>query len=121
MDCSLPGSSVHGILQARILEWVVMPCSRGSSTQGSNPYLFRLLHWQMGSLPLAPHGKPKRLNTVPHNGKHSISVSYYDCTCINVTVISQRPSCWEHLKNLVTKSENYIFQKGNYYDSTQTG
>ena len=31
MDCSLPGSSVHGILQARILEWVAMPCSRASS------------------------------------------------------------------------------------------
>ena len=31
MDCSPPGSSVHGILQARILEWVVMPTSRGSS------------------------------------------------------------------------------------------
>jgi len=31
MDCSPPGSSVHGILQARILEWVAMPCSRGSS------------------------------------------------------------------------------------------
>ena len=31
MDCSLPGSSVHGILQARILEWVAMPSSRGSS------------------------------------------------------------------------------------------
>ena len=30
MDCSLPDSSVHGILQARILEWVVMPFSRGS-------------------------------------------------------------------------------------------
>ena len=29
-DCSLPGSSVHGILQARILEWVVMPFSRES-------------------------------------------------------------------------------------------
>ena len=28
MDCSLPGSSVHGILQARILEWVVVPSSR---------------------------------------------------------------------------------------------
>ena len=26
MDCSQPGSSVHGILQARILEWVAMPC-----------------------------------------------------------------------------------------------
>ena len=31
MDCSLPGSSVHGILQARILEWAAMPSSRGSS------------------------------------------------------------------------------------------
>ena len=31
MDCSPPGSSVHGILQSRILEWVAMPSSRGSS------------------------------------------------------------------------------------------
>ena len=31
VDCSLPGSSVHGILLARILEWVVMPSSRESS------------------------------------------------------------------------------------------
>ena len=31
MDCSLPGSFVHGISQARILEWVAMPFSRGSS------------------------------------------------------------------------------------------
>ena len=30
MDCNLPDSSVHGILQARILEWVAMPSSRGS-------------------------------------------------------------------------------------------
>ena len=30
-DCSPPSSSVHGILQARILEWVAMPSSRGSS------------------------------------------------------------------------------------------
>ena len=30
MDCSLPSISVHGILQARILEWVAMPSSRGS-------------------------------------------------------------------------------------------
>ena len=31
MDCSPPGSSVHGILQARILAWVAIPFSRGSS------------------------------------------------------------------------------------------
>ena len=30
MDCSLPGSSVHGILQTRILVWVAIPFSRGS-------------------------------------------------------------------------------------------
>ena len=31
MDCSLPGSSVHGVLQERILEWVAISFSRGSS------------------------------------------------------------------------------------------
>ena len=31
MDCNLPGPSVHGILQARILEWVAIPSSRGFS------------------------------------------------------------------------------------------
>ena len=31
MNCSLPGSSLHGILQARVLEWVAISFSRGSS------------------------------------------------------------------------------------------
>ena len=30
-DCSMPGSSVHGIVQARTLEWLAIPSSRGSS------------------------------------------------------------------------------------------
>ena len=34
MDCRFPGSSVHGILQARILEWVAIPFSSGSSGPG---------------------------------------------------------------------------------------
>ena len=39
MDCSLPGSSVDGIFQARILEWVSISSSRVSSpTQESNPH-----------------------------------------------------------------------------------
>ena len=58
MNCSPPGSSVHGILQARILEWVAMPFSRGSSCPRIEPRLLHLLHWQAGSLPLAPPGKP---------------------------------------------------------------
>ena len=52
MDCSQQGSSVHGISQAGILEWVTIPFSRGSSTpQGLNPSFLCLLHWQAGSLP----------------------------------------------------------------------
>ena len=58
MDCSLPGSSVHGILQAGILEWVAMPSSKGIfATQRWNLPLLCLLHWQAGSLPLVPPGK----------------------------------------------------------------
>ena len=34
MNCSSPGSSVHGILQARILEWIAFSSSRGSSPRG---------------------------------------------------------------------------------------
>jgi len=37
MDCSLPVSFVHGILQARILKWVAMPSSRGFSYPGVEP------------------------------------------------------------------------------------
>ena len=56
MDCSLLGSSVHGILQARILEWVTMPFLLHGIlwVQGLNLHLLRLLHGQVGSLPLAP-------------------------------------------------------------------
>ena len=37
MDCDPPGSSVHGILQARILEWVAISFSRGSSPPKDEP------------------------------------------------------------------------------------
>ena len=54
MDYSLPGSSVHGILQARILEWVAIPFSRESSQPRDRTCVSCLLHWQAGSLQLAP-------------------------------------------------------------------
>ena len=41
-DCSPPGSSVHGILQTRILEWVAMPSSRGSSQPRNRTQVSRL-------------------------------------------------------------------------------
>ena len=41
MDCSLPGFSVHGILQARILEWVAIAFSRGSSQPRDQTWVSR--------------------------------------------------------------------------------
>ena len=46
IDCSLLGSSVHGILQARIVEWVAMPSTRESSWL--RVWSPTLLHWQEG-------------------------------------------------------------------------
>ena len=58
MDCSPPGSFVHETLQARILEWVAIPFSRGSSQpRNQTPHLLGLLLWQASSLSLAPPGK----------------------------------------------------------------
>ena len=49
------GSSVHGILQARILEWVALPFSRGLSNPGIE---LRSPAFQADSLPSEPTGKP---------------------------------------------------------------
>ena len=64
MDRSMPGSSVHGIFQARILQWVTTLYSRGSSQLRDWTRISRLLHWQVDSLPLAPPGKPNENNIV---------------------------------------------------------
>ena len=53
MDCILPGSSVHGILQERILERVAIPFSRES-------FLLRSPALQAVSLPTEPPGKPTK-------------------------------------------------------------
>ena len=61
MDCSLPGSSVHGASQARIQgvggHFLFQGVFR--TTQGLNPYLVHLLHWQADSLLLCYLGSPK--------------------------------------------------------------
>ena len=48
MDCSPSGSSVHGILQARILEWVAIPFSGESSQPRDWAHISCLLHWRAG-------------------------------------------------------------------------
>ena len=64
MDYSPPGPSVHGILQARILEWVAMPSSRGSPQPGiesGSPTL------QADPLQSEPPGKPQMPNIQKSN------------------------------------------------------
>ena len=59
MDCSPPGASLHGILQARILEWVAISCSRGSSLPRNRTCLsciccigrWILYHWASWEVP----------------------------------------------------------------------
>ena len=57
MDCRQPGSSVHGISQARILVWISISFSRGSSQPGMEPTSLTFPAWHVDSLPLAPPGK----------------------------------------------------------------
>ena len=52
MDCSLPGSSVQGILRARILEWAAVSFSTVSSQRRDRIHVSCLLHWQADSSPL---------------------------------------------------------------------
>ena len=44
MDCSLPGSSIHGIFQARILEWVAISFSKRSESRDLNRYFTTMVN-----------------------------------------------------------------------------
>ena len=55
MDCGPPGSSIHGIFQARVLEWVAISFSRGSSPPRDRTQVSAL---QTDALPSEPPGKP---------------------------------------------------------------
>ena len=74
MGCSPPGSSVHGISQARILEWVAIAFSRGSSQPGDGTriYASHLLHWQADSLPPSPREALGNTHTHTHTHTHTV-------------------------------------------------
>ena len=90
MDCSPPGSSVHGILPARIQEWVAMSSSRGSSQTRNQTHVSHvscigrhvLYHrHHLGSL----HSTWTYL-VITYNGKESekVCICMYTCMCIYV-------------------------------------
>ena len=67
MDCNLPGFSVHGILQARILEWVAISFAGDLSNEGSNS---GLLHCGQILYYLSHQGSPSLLATYKYRGPH---------------------------------------------------
>ena len=96
MDCSPPGSSVLGVLQARILEWVAIPFSRGSSQprdQTRSPAL------QADSLLTEPAGKTTERETsfqiesssVTHSVPNSLQLHGLDCSPPSSSVCGDSP------------------------------
>ena len=69
MDCSLPGSSVHGILQARVLEWVAISFSRGSSRPRDRTWVSHIVGGCFYHLSHQGSPRPFRydLNQIPYD------------------------------------------------------
>ena len=131
IGCSPPGSSVHGIFQARILEWVAISFFKGFfPPQGSNLALLSLLHWQVDSLPLPP-GKPifciivysfsfllerpwfnfreeKRVLMAPQSPR-KLKVFLEVCICVCVIARGRHHPSWQytiHIIDIFIKAEN---------------
>ena len=66
MDCSPPGSTVHGILQARLPEWVVISSSRASSQPRDQTHIFCIGRWIL-FLPLSNLEAPLYIVLVPND------------------------------------------------------
>ena len=101
MDYSLLGSAVHGIFQARILEWVAISSSSRSSQPRDQTHVSWVSHWQADSFTTEPPGKPLLSLSLNPNHKYIsykiflkfwlyISVMYppviHFCACTNIKV-----------------------------------
>ena len=86
-----PGSAVHGNFQARILELGCHFLLQGIfPTQGSNPPLLQLLHWQVDSLPLGHLGSVSHIRVLSSNKSH-----------IKTYIINKDNSLDSHFKRII--------------------
>ena len=81
LDLSPPGSSVHGMLQARILEWAAVTSSRDLLDPGVKPVFCAAPALQVNSLPLSHRGSPKEAEILCPSS-------------INWTGIPLKPTLW---------------------------
>ena len=89
MDCNPTGSSVHVIFQERILEWMAISFSRGSSQPRDQTCVSCVLHWHVDSLP----------HTIWESSPHRLLLSYVSfssihlfCWCSEAHSMNQAPS-----------------------------
>ena len=83
MDCSLPSSSAHGILQARTLEWVAVSFSRGSSQPRIKPPPPAAPALKADSLPLSHQGSPHyKIKTINLMMQFIVKNNRQDYRCI---------------------------------------
>ena len=106
IDCSLTGSSFHRIFQARILEWVAISISRGSSwprnwTQISHP-AGRLYH-------LSHQGKPRKKIYVVHDHR-TIKKWDYEIKKIILFTTASKKNIWEYINERCAKLVSYKLQ-----------
>ena len=95
MDCSLPGSSVHGMFQARVLEWVAISFSRGSFWPRDRTRVSRIAgrHFTIWATKEVQHPKYCTLNKIAVYFSHSCSLPragmvYYDRASISFSLIA---------------------------------
>ena len=108
-----PGSSLHGNLQARIMEWVVIPFSRGSFQPKDRTCLIYLPHWQAVSLPLELPGKSKKAIATSSpsarilKNQQSSKRATNDCTFSDYTIYLNFKREWENC----IKKETWLLLK----------
>ena len=123
MDCSLQGSSVHGIFQARVLEWVAISFSKGFPTQGLNP---GLPHCRQTLYCLSHQGSPSEILQIifPVCFKCPMNVNAH-CNCAFRSSFLPNPSPWSSLWYRVVsfhcngKSSGYLYQSWVWHLYTQ--
>ena len=96
MDCSLPGSSVHGIFQARVLKWVAVSFSRGSS----RPRDWTWVSYITGRcFTLWATGKPKKEWAIPNCMVMPAMTRLVDCCLQERHYLNETWSCFCSITN----------------------
>ena len=110
MDCSPPGSSVHGILQARIVEWVAISSSRGSSKPRDRT---QVSHMAGRFLISEPPGTLRRQCLLEVAGieeeEGTCSFHFAPCSCEHLCSYRSSPWQWQFLPAAAVESTLQCF------------